>query len=348
MDRQFTCFFRLPTELRLKIWRLCEARARVAELDLPIKEIVETDCDLLYISLRNCKQPAFAQACREARQVAFEDGGFLWEIPETKGIPDLCAVNRTSETWFYPRSDIVHLNWTAAYELYGDDPDSVSVLNGYRPVARAVSFMADATVAFDWSGRGPTFFLPVVDRSVNAHLQPRKEYMVCLAEIIIHATEEQVLASGTFEGLAAPIQILDPFDDHKAVHAMHQLWQHGRPGDSKQDEYGEIFDALLNPEIFANLLERWREAVSNNWLGHVWAQEAERGTLSEIDGRDQIWRWRDLSRPESPFLPGLDPELISEELHCFNLSHPWVVSTLASMPIFRPMILFRHCERDCW
>ncbi|KAI1880803.1 hypothetical protein JX265_001043 [Neoarthrinium moseri] len=348
MERRFTCFSQLPTELRLKIWRHCEARTRVTELDVPIKEIVETDCDIHHVSLRNCRQPAFARSCREARQVAFEDGGFLWETPETKSIPGLSAFNRIRATWFYRHSDIVHLNWNDAYGLYGDDPYSMSILNAYRSVSRAVSFMADATVGFDWSGKAPTFFRPMFDSSVNTFLEPRREYVICLSEIVIHATIEQVRASGTFECLETPVQILDPFDDHKAIAALYQLWKKGRPGDAKQADYREMFDALLNPELFAKLLAKWRELVENNWLGHVWAGEAEKGTLSEIDMVEEVWRWRDSMRPGIPSPPVLDPELVDEELHRFNRSHPWVVSTLEAMPIFRPMMIFRHCERRCF
>lgn len=77
----FHPFRKLPTELRLIIWRLCLPR-RVHQLENPLDEFLfnvpredaPSPCNLSSTTWINGRPPVITRVCRESRAVAFETG----------------------------------------------------------------------------------------------------------------------------------------------------------------------------------------------------------------------------------------------------------------------------------
>jgi hypothetical protein len=84
------------------------------EFDSPEPSLMKRTCEGGLTTYNNAKQPYFSRVCRESREVVFEKGDFLQAMKQFESHQDWDAWNKTRNPWFYPQTDIVHLNWNGA------------------------------------------------------------------------------------------------------------------------------------------------------------------------------------------------------------------------------------------
>lgn len=112
----FTCFLRLPKELRLAIWRECLPH-RVVELDYHIDDFTweQTRCKNSWnVTTVNKAPPKITRVCRESRAVAHEHGQRIL-APESSR--DDFLEWMVGKRWFDPSRDSIHLNWEPSSDI---------------------------------------------------------------------------------------------------------------------------------------------------------------------------------------------------------------------------------------
>ena len=317
----FSCFALLPAELRWEVWRFCLPR-RVVELDIPTTRHPESPCELYSTSKRNAKPPAIAYVCREARQIAFENGGGLWDLPshENERLGNRPYRLETSafveNPWIRPGVDLVHSHiWNECdYEINEDTHRIVpSLLRRVEALGCRVSFMAELLHPFDRDTELPadntiSFLAP--DRWAILALEapltgPKREYMVVLKIITLHISSDTARASGLFGLLGdAPVQLVDAID----VAAINEFFHVCVKSCWEEDPAAGGFFATAcgAPEVFTTLVRGWQQDVLHEWE----RRSLVRASLANLQDKAS------------------------------NRLKP-------SMPNFRPMIMFRHCSWAC-
>lgn len=221
---QFTCFPQLPLEVRRTIWKACKPSTRVMEFNIPNRDGLggQSICRLDATSNRNGRPPAFSRVCREAREVACEEGCFMWNAAELSGLRGI-AEKDNFNPWFFPHSDIIHLNSPDPFISEGANIHSkLSAFLALKPKAISISFALELFFK-SWPGE--------TGKSVRLFnsLETQQEYLMVVKTITIHATDEQAIASGLFECLEAPVQLVDPdicLPDYlvKAKETIENVW----------------------------------------------------------------------------------------------------------------------------
>ena len=256
----FHLFPRLPTELRLAIWRECLPH-RVVDLDDQFDHLTYDD-DLQCQNtgrtlLIGAQPPVITRVCSEARAVAFETGG---------PVPD--QLDRDAEGWFswqctrYPNPwcdrarDTVYRHWDQIGDI--DAPSSGDPLLNLLWVAGQTKLDA---ACFSWgilsSAARVTF-----DRrkwtwaELAEVLGRRQSWMVRLGDpIIIHADIKT--ASGLFGLLGdARVQLVD-VDDEAKIEEFRAL--SCAPGASLGSDFAEN---LGTAELRAEYVQQLREDVA--------------------------------------------------------------------------------------
>ncbi|KAF5501370.1 hypothetical protein CGCS363_v007302 [Colletotrichum siamense] len=350
MATQFTVFQQLPPELRLKIWQFSIPTDHVTELDAPYSTRQQSLshwlsnqrlCDMRNASRRNGGPPAVGRVCREARQVVQENGCYLDKRLHPTQAND--TFNKITGQWFQ-HQDIVHLNWDLKYDsvtAIEDEPSPVPSLKACAQFAKSVS-ITNELLLFE------TFFnglerdyhgKPFLRQRWVQHLQllgSLKECFVCLMSFNIHAPAQLVDGKHLFD---SPIRLVSPFD-HKTLERMHRLWEDGLPfiGHGVGDGESEIlFREILNRDAFEHQVHTWREDVCDLWLFYRYTE-----SWARIQGPKQLL-WEPPADVEI-----FDPARINLKGRHWNNSHPWVMAELDAMPKFKPVIMFRHCTKNCF
>ncbi|ESZ94752.1 hypothetical protein SBOR_4864 [Sclerotinia borealis F-4128] len=312
MATEFHNFPNLPTELRRKIWSFCIPDGRVMELDCPSREIFETRCVMGWTSIANALQPAFSLVCRESRDVAFTNGGFLWDLHKSckdKGFeqdPIWNDMSLLDNPWFYPETDTVHLNWDEEYAATYDVNDDPFPPSSRIPSSLGGgSFMAELMHPFQKEYKYRSGRPMLLD---NAHNFPLREHMdefkVCLIVINIHATATQAV-------------------------------------DAKPEEIFE--EMILTPDDFESRVRRWHEEIERIWLWHKCSTKFDDGTLGTVPSPENIWTGPELNHNVTKiWMMGI--RMPQNDL---NRAHLWVQATLDDMPRFRSVIMFRYCNAKC-
>lgn len=344
MATEFTLFLQLPTELRCLIWQHALPRRHVLELDAPYGPLLFSYCDLRYASRRNARPPIIARVCRESRQVALQEGGYLDKFTH---IPPLGTFNKISKPWIYSGNDLVHLNWYPDYSARSrveDEPTPVHSLVALAKHGHRISIMADLLVP--WEVR----LAPPQHHGRYRHpdgqnlrlLASLKECTVCLKVVSIHVPAEQVIRSGLFGGLDTPVQIVD-VADRETLERMCWLWKRSfEEGHVKDVQPQAMFDLILAQKTFQQKLDDWSNAATKTWLSHKYLEAWTTQSLHDIPSPDHIWT------------PPGGPESLERQwgpAHprpTFNGAHPWVKAAIEAMPKFKPAIMFRHCRTKCY
>lgn len=326
MASQFTCFSWLPPELRRLIWKACKPTTRVMEFNVPSQDLLgpgERGCRLRATSNRNGRLPAFSRVCLEACEVAYEEGCFIWDMVELSGLRGT-AKKDVFNHWFYHHTDIIHLNFGGHGSLQTEDARSsmITTFLALKPKAKSISLtlrlFQEYGLGIYHDDRGGLF----------QYLQTQQEYLVTLRMINIHVTDEQAIASGLFEYLEAPVQLID-IEDHKTIRRMHLLWQQSHIKDSGTGQYMADCYNILDPEIYA-----WarrtalRQTMEYEWLLLQYNEACKDGSLQMAYMKNEMF----IGPPVDMY---------------FDTSHHWVKGALADMPRIRPMIMFRHCSDKC-
>ncbi|KAJ5921149.1 hypothetical protein N7466_009475 [Penicillium verhagenii] len=260
VEMSFYLFPRLPTELRLEIWRLC-LPCRVWETDLPTDEGIYSDepdadgsypCKVFSTAKLNGLPPVITRVCQEARYVAEESGG----IPTTDTYRDIpCEATFVSTTtgdiadefWVDTKRDSAHLNWTPRYEaIYQNSSGSAlaSIAWCSRLVVGHPSIMAD-WVSSIWSEEEETFDF----------FEQIPCLWVIMRVVIIHASFREAAQTGFFGLLGdASVQIVSLIDEEKA-NAMYDFADkcdrkvssgEGIPRDSLESLEQALKDSLMS------------------------------------------------------------------------------------------------------
>ncbi|TDZ35742.1 Secreted protein [Colletotrichum spinosum] len=345
----FTQFPKLPPEIRRRIWALAIPTARVVELDAPYMPEVRwnldclqdrTYCDMRYTSRLNAGPLPLSRASREACHVA----GEAWYLSKERRADGFAleTFNSLRCQQLDPTRDIVHLHWHSAYaEASSFDEDDVSPLQRLRECAElgvGVSIMADLLSSF-WQYRprriGSIPCLSPSDVEIFRLLSSFKDAHVCLAMVNLHVTREQVARSSLFP---TPIQLVDAFD-HPTLEAMHQLLLAKRS--ANEEELGDtqahsMFAQILDRESFQQRVRSWTDEVTHIWLWHRYTQSWS----SIMNESHRVTEPPQTSWPSPPYF-------IKMTGRTWNRFHPWVKAEIDAMPKFKPVIMFRHCLKDC-
>lgn len=199
------CLFpRLPTELRLVIWRECLPH-RVAELDHPLYSDIygwqePIVCDLMQTSCVNEHQPLISLVCDESRVVVLEAGGYIGENDDFPAECEWLSGNILNE-WFDPARDLPHLNYCPGYEAhYGTQGNPL--LDLARQAARA---RRGASLEFE--------FLRCCSRKYLEIIQQLPRCRVVMRIFVVRASRRFGVTTGPFGLLGdAPVQIVDVSD----------------------------------------------------------------------------------------------------------------------------------------
>lgn len=203
-ERTFHLFTRLPTELRLAIWRECLPH-RVAELDTPMYSDIygwqePVVCDLMQTSCMNEHQPLISLVCHESRAIVLEAGGY---IGENKDFPAECEwlSNNMVNEWFDPARDLPHLNYCPGYETYyGTQGNPLLDLAWQAAQARR-----GASLRFEFLRYCSKKYLEIILRLPRCR--------VVMRIFVVHASRRFGAATGLFGLLGdAPVQIVDVSD----------------------------------------------------------------------------------------------------------------------------------------
>ncbi|TEY49969.1 hypothetical protein BOTCAL_0280g00130 [Botryotinia calthae] len=360
MATEFTKFPKLPLELKRQIWRACATEGRVMELDSLDPYCIEngTDCVAKSTSNANAQQPAYSLVCREARDAAFKDGGYFWNIHKlwkAKGIaaePNWHDPSLLKNPWFNPGKDTLHLNWDENHvELWSMDVNDgpLQMLIAYAQIARGGSFMTSLVQPFKKDYTCYTSQPHIDDIRDNfSFLEHMNGFKVCLTVIIIHATAKEVVDAQLFGSLAAPVQLVET-SDRKTIRRMYELWLTSFFDDAKlkdPEPEKQFEEMILTPNDFEARVCRWYEEYERVWLWYKWTNKFYEGTLNSIESPRDVWTGPDFDPLGRP-VTGLSPGNIYMPGHDFNRLHPWVQSILNDMPRFRPVIMFRFCEEKC-
>ncbi|KAJ6103133.1 hypothetical protein N7486_005560 [Penicillium sp. IBT 16267x] len=221
-ENSFHLFPRLPTELRLQIWRLC-IPCRVWDTDLPTDDGIYLDepnadgsypCKVTPTAKLNGLPPVITRVCQESRNVAKESGGILTR-DTYKDLPhDAVFVSTTTngiadDFWVDTKRDSAHLNWTPYYEsIYQNSSGSALASLAWK--SRLV--IGRPSIMGDWVAM-------MVDQKEERFdvFEQIPSWWVIMRVVIIHASFREAAQTGFFGLLGdASVQIVSLSDEEKA------------------------------------------------------------------------------------------------------------------------------------
>lgn len=205
----FDLFPKLPTELRLQIWRLCLPQ-RVFEKDLPHDLVVfylsdydsPSPCSLHQTTKANSRPPVITRVCHESRTVAQENGGYYERLPLSRPTERLWfSQTSLTKAWLDRIPDSIHLNWTPEYDA--DFPNEGSPLQSLVQYAARASRGGSLSLGYFKSFR-------VSAEELMDSLMQLPSWMIVMRVIVIHADFATGASSGLFGLLGdAPVQLVD-------------------------------------------------------------------------------------------------------------------------------------------
>jgi hypothetical protein len=178
----------------------------------------------------------------------------------------------------------------------------------------------------------------------------RKDYLVCVEAVVIHASFKAAADSGLFGLLVdAPVQLVDATDVTK-IAQFQDLWATNPQRDLTPDSF------FRDQKSFQARLARWCDELRSLWVFNEWykAYTRKNGWLGIVKP-EEIWlgpRYDEFGSERDMLLPGClcsdeVPKDLDYDLFSPNFDHPFVQQALAVMPRFQPRILFRLCPLDC-
>ena len=219
-EKSFHLFPRLPTELRLEIWRLC-LPCRVWEIDIPDYEGLFLDgpnadgfypCSVTPTTKLNRLPPVITCVCQESRNVAKKERGNLSEDTYAPG--DAVFISTTTngiadDFWVDTKRDSVHLNWTPVYEsIYQNSFGSALASLAWK--SRLV--VGRPSLMYDW-------FDMMVNKNEERFdvFEQIPSWWVIMRVVIIHTSFREAARTGFFGLLGdASVQIVSLSDGKKA------------------------------------------------------------------------------------------------------------------------------------
>ncbi|KAI1141766.1 hypothetical protein F5Y05DRAFT_272393 [Hypoxylon sp. FL0543] len=221
----FPLFPRLPTELRLAVWRECLPH-RVVELQLPHSDVAFTyqrgqgqlePCKLELATYKNNRPPVISRVCRESRAVAFETVGRLGRDPDEASDNHWDHRFAVREPWLDTARDVIHLHYDESWDLDYAKPTSGN------PMRYAV-WVASRTKSNQVSVNLMLLLRPgSLWGDIIGLLRLRSSWLVVVYVVVVHMDLEVALATGLFGLLGdAPVQIVD-LRDQARIDAFNKL-----------------------------------------------------------------------------------------------------------------------------
>ncbi|KAL4981691.1 hypothetical protein BDW68DRAFT_172022 [Aspergillus falconensis] len=329
-------FMKLHPEIRRIIWNLC-LPSRTFELEAPVHKI-KTRCKLLWTSTANWKPPVLARVCHESRAIAFEhvdleeyqDEEYPRWLSRTFDIAFQCWEPRDTEDVWGP-----HISMTGELEYYSERCQGAGII-------------ADRVLEFYPKGQRTEGVNPDLD-SLKREMT---EFAASVDTVVIHTTSTLAAESGLFGLLCdAPVQLIDATDT-ATILKYRDLWTAASPRD---DEPARFFDNLPS---FQSRLREWCSMLETRWVYHDWATRRKQDSEARHDLRpEDVWRGAGNTPPHRPLFRTQPRVLFSgehfkdsdEEVQQLfpNKEHPFVRESIASMPRFRPVVMFRYCKKEC-
>ncbi len=345
---EFKLFSLLPPELRRAIWELCLPR-RVAELDQVMRNPYTSEpdstqpcCDFAWTSGANSLPPIIWAVCHEAREIVLEGGAPLdehkwdpsWQHPDDDddGGNQYYAMNLISSPWVDTRTDLMHLNYIPRLApFYDAQGDALDILVSEIHRCQGVSLMAEVLLEFSEPLRELKAGWYDAEQRILRRLT---EYFVTIKMVTIHVPRTTAARAGVFGLLGdAPIQLVDPYDLDR-IRGFYNLWMQAS---AEVTEPKAAFDFFLSgTPRFHSLVAAWKAEVEALW---VWSESTDWYRLRESNNDLDPGMWLDWSNGEIE---------MGSRRRKPNRQHPEVRRILASMPVFRPMIMFRLCSRTCY
>ncbi|KAJ5376330.1 hypothetical protein N7509_013216 [Penicillium cosmopolitanum] len=226
-EKSFHLFPRLPTELRLEIWRLC-LPCRVWETDLLTSFGLymkrnsngSYPCEVTHTAKLNGLPPVITRVCQESRYIAHESGSivpddFYDDLPGDAVFVSSTTAGISDEFWVDPKRDSVHTNWTpyadAAYS--NNDGSALASLAWHScQVVGRPSFMCD-------------WFTRMIDQKYERFdvFEKVPSWLVIMRTVFIHASFREAAQSGLFGLLGdASVQVVSVSNEEK-INALYDF-----------------------------------------------------------------------------------------------------------------------------
>jgi len=355
-EKTFEFFPFFPEELRTLVWKEC-LPCRIVELDVPAACIHQTYCNMQAVSRWNARVPIISHVCRESRQIVQREGRFLLDyIREVYEDPDREAwssPNDLSDQWICLKTDVIQLHFNDNYDdlqwpQWGRT-HAAEHLRKCSVTARGASITADVLRPFNepcndiWRFGNNQFL---------KRLDGRAEYQVCLKTINIHLSPQQALKTQLFGLLGEEIVKCVDAHDAETIAKYHALCLQG---DSNDTQARGDFAFITSPE-FSALMDDWKVQAQKVWIFYKWRLAVGKMTMGKDDYTDPVSYPQDLLAhyKQTGIVWTLNSQsglgyaqIRSPENYDLTSDNPWTQEVIKSQT-FRPVIMFRLCQGECW
>ena len=263
-DKSFHIFSRLPTELRLEIWRLC-LPSRVWELDVPTAQAHYFNpddpngdgpypCNVKCTAILNGLPPVITRVCQESRNVAHESTGImLYGGDEPLDDAFWCSTtsnNYTFDFWIDLNRGSAHLNWHPLYEaIYQDSCGSALASLAWE----TLTMFGRPSIMSEW------FSLPCDQETERFDVfEQVPSWRVIMRVVIVHSSSREATQSGLFGLLGdATVQIVSVSNEEK-VNALYAFADEHDRQFSSVNGLERVSSEVLKQELKDNILTAMR------------------------------------------------------------------------------------------
>ncbi|KAL6857692.1 hypothetical protein ACO1O0_005134 [Amphichorda felina] len=334
----FPLFVHFPPEIRREVWWLCLPR-RVVEIDVApdmdgyffweprerrigIRPPGSQICDQWSCAEANGAMPLIAQVCREAHEVAVENGQVYAGEPSPRCIGNL---------WVQPGMDV--LNLTYLREVYANDAEVVCHLDHF--LRDAANLCMTPCVSAHSFGTGSETLLFV------RHAKPGGVVLIDTQTISIHIDGRRARQSGLFGMFGDErVQLVD-LDDVARIRDFHRLWESAGATDDDPEARRALEYIMNDNDTFQKEIGTEMNKLYLTFLSELYHDEVQSSQTADLDLYN-AWI--------PPVPPGQDPpdRIDLDPRYMPNETHPWVVKKRAGFPVLVPKIKFRHCLERCY
>lgn len=250
-DQSFRFFPRLPTELRLEIWRLC-IPCRVWELDAPTAQGLYFDpdsdgpypCSVKWTARLNGRPPVITRVCQESRIFAHESAGVILEDDHDPPADASWGCTTTdgyaNDFWIDRKRNSAHINWHPLYQaIYQDGEGSALACIAWE--SRVLP--GRPSIMREW------FSLPCDQEAERFDVfEQVPSWWVIMRVVVIHASFREAAQSGLFGLLGGvTVQIISVSDEEK-INALFAFTETSSIEVLKRDS-SEVFKQELKDDI---------------------------------------------------------------------------------------------------
>ncbi|KAM7187626.1 hypothetical protein V8F20_010910 [Naviculisporaceae sp. PSN 640] len=377
-EPEFHFFVKLPSEIRLMIWKMCLPR-RVINIGRQM-----TDVERKHWKRWNEQMPTIARVCYESRNIVLQQGHYF---NEGRAHLQTWGCN----PWYQRHLDLVYLDWepgavhfdhTSGWYTYGEY--NLPAGNA-APLTRFLTDLVGKEInescirlgtlfPFRLSRGGMNDFMTKALRQAVLrllHLRKRRKYYVILQVVDIRVTKSVAKSHGLFSLLAdEPVQLVDPNDkqvfrrfydmlceeksrnfhqtrclENDVAAAEHFVRRVVECGDSFRMEARQAQKRMIKLLIYLCALEKGLDVPSRNQLS-VEPQPYDIWRLSKDHAQYGNGWFREEGEGGFGYVPRnywWPEEIRGLEI---NEGSEWVRNKLKTLPEFQPRIMFRLVDSE--